>query len=71
MRLLWVPQLIVHVAGLATGACQPTFPIAVPGHRGRLVVAALEPLRAQPSGLACDFLNVAPQLLTGLDQAFK
>lgn len=44
----------------------PSAHITVPGHCGRLAVAAPEPLGDQPSGLACAFLNVAPQLLTGL-----
>lgn len=65
------PPANSELAGLGTGAYQPTSPVTAPGHWARLAVAALEPLGDQPSGLACDCLNVAPQLFAGLGQAFK
>lgn len=59
------------LAGLGTRARQPVSPVTASGYRARLAVAALKPLGDQPSGLACDGLNVAPQLFAGLGQAFK
>ena len=70
MRLLQAPRLVAHVAG---GGLEPSahFPSHCSWSSRRRAGAALEPFGDQPSGLACDFLNVAPQLIAGLGQAFK
>lgn len=62
MHLLQVPRLLVHVAGLGW---EPVSPRSQSLLRSpcRRAGAALQPLGDWPSGLACDFLNVASQLL--------